>query len=135
MIYNDIRAALELRLSTIPNIPPVTYENLRITRQEGDTYLEVSLVPIRTRIRTILGDSVVQRYQGWFQVRIMTPLFDGVGDNLDLADYIATFFSPGSSIETPLGNHVTIEYAEIGNKSIRDTHFSTILNIGWYCYS
>jgi hypothetical protein len=135
MRYNDIRAALETRLASLPGVPPVSPENVRIPRPEGVTYLETSVVPIRTRISTIRGSTVRQLYKGWFQVRIMTPLYGGAGDAYDLADSIAAHFEPGQSITIPGGGHLTIEYAEIGNKSLRDTHFSTILNVGWYLHS
>jgi hypothetical protein len=135
MRYNEIRATLEDHLSTLPSAPPIIPENVRVVTDEGLTYLQTSMVPIRTRIRTLRGDGVQQRYQGWFQIRVLTPRFVGTGDALEIVDAIADHFEVGKSIQTPDGRHLTIEYAEVGNKSLQDTHFSTILNVGWYLYA
>jgi hypothetical protein len=135
MKYNDIRATLEDHLAKLANVPLIIPENVRVVTDEGTTYLQTSFVPIRTRIRTLRGFNVQQRFQGWFQIRVLTPRFEGTGNSLEIVDNIATHFEVGKSIETPTGKFLTIEYAEVGNKSLQDTHFSTILNVGWYLYS
>ena len=135
MKYNDIRATLEDHLSKITDVPTIIPENVRVVTDEGTTYLQTSFVPIRTRVRTLRGPNVQQRFQGWFQIRVLTPTFDGSGNSLLIVDNIAEHFKVGSSIETPTGKFLTIEYAEVGNKSLQDTHFSTILNVGWYLFA
>ena len=136
MIYDEIRATLETHLASLSGLPPVVPENVRFTPQEGSPYIQTSLVPIRTRIRTLRGsNNNFQRYQGWFQIRIMTPRFGGTGTALSLVDEIANHFEVGKSLTTGSGFQLTIEYADVGNKSLQDTHFSTILNVGWYIYA
>ena len=135
MKYSDIRATLEDHLSKMTDVPTIIPENVRVVTDEGTTYLQTSFVPIRTRIRTLRGPNVQQRFQGWFQIRVLTPRFEGTGNSLEIVDNIATHFEVGSSIETPTGKFLTIEYAEVGNKSLQDTHFSTILNVGWYLFA
>ena len=135
MKYNDIRATLEDHLSKMTDVPTIIPENVRVVTDEGTTYLQTSFVPIRTRVRTLRGPNVQQRFQGWFQIRVLTPRFEGTGNSLVIVDNIAEHFEVGSSIETPTGKFLTIEYAEVGNKSLQDTHFSTILNVGWYLFA
>jgi hypothetical protein len=135
MKYDSIRAALETRLASLEGVPQIVPENVRFVETEGQTYLQTVMVPIRTRIRSLRGTSRVQRYQGWFQIKVATPRFTGSGNSLSLIDQIAEHFEPGTSIPTGDGLHVTIEYCDVGNKSLQETHFSAILNVGWYLYA
>ena len=131
-IYDDIRAALEVKLSTVTDIPSIGWENAQFSPTTGQSYVKPRLIPTR-REPAVRGTNPQMYYQGLFRIECYVP--EGVGPSAgdDLADKIMEAFeattdvSQGSTI-------VSIRYAEREMAEIDGPFYMIPVNIGWYIY-
>jgi hypothetical protein len=131
-IYDDIRAALEVKLSTVTNVPSIGWENAQFSPTTGQPYVKPRLMPTR-REPAVRGPNPQMYYQGIFRIECYVP--EGVGPSAgdDLADKIMEAFeattdvSQGSTI-------VSIRYAEREMAEIDGPFYMIPVNIGWYIY-
>jgi hypothetical protein len=131
-IYDDIRAALEVKLSTVTDIPSIGWENAQFSPTTGQPYVKPRLIPTR-REPAVRGTNPQMYYQGLFRIECYVP--EGVGPSAgdDLADKIMEAFeattdvSQGSTI-------VSIRYAEREQAEIDGPFYMIPVNIGWYIY-
>jgi len=131
-IYDDIRAALEVKLSTVTDIPSIGWENAQFSPTTGQSYVKPRLIPTR-REPAVRGTNPQMYYQGLFRIECYVP--EGVGPSAgdDLADKIMEAFeattdvSQGSTI-------VSIRYAEREQAEIDGPFYMIPVNIGWYIY-
>jgi hypothetical protein len=132
-IYSQIRAALELRLSTTPNLPTIQYDNTRLDPTSGVPYLICSFIPTSRRPAEV-GSNPFHLYQGLFSISVATPEKVGSGDNQDICDRIIAAFPSGTHGIVFNNRLVRIDYTEqLG--SFRDSPwFITPINVGWNCY-
>tara|TARA_R110001599_G_scaffold2705_1_gene14694 strand:+ start:4306 stop:4713 length:408 start_codon:yes stop_codon:yes gene_type:complete len=131
-IYDDIRAALEVKLSTVTNVPSIGWENSQFSPTTGQPYLKPRLIPTR-REPAVRGTNPQMLYQGIFRVVCYVPEGAGPSAGDDLADKIIDAFeattdvSQGSTI-------VSIRYAEREMAEIDGPFYMIPVNIGWYIY-
>lgn len=131
-IYDDIRAALEVKLSTVTNVPSIGWENAQFSPTTGQPYLKPRLIPTR-REPAVRGTNPQMFYQGIFRVVCYVPEGAGPSAGDDLADKIIDAFeattdvSQGSTI-------VSIRYAEREMAEIDGPFYMIPVNIGWYIY-
>ena len=131
-IYDDIRAALEVKLSTVTNVPSIGWENAQFSPTTGQPYLKPRLIPTR-REPAVRGTNPQMLYQGIFRVVCYVPEGAGPSAGDDLADKIIDAFeattdvSQGSTI-------VSIRYAEREMAEIDGPFYMIPVNIGWYIY-
>jgi hypothetical protein len=131
-IYDDIRAALEVKLSTVTDVPSIGWENAQFSPTTGQPYVKPRLMPTR-REPAVRGPNPQMYYQGIFRIECYVP--EGVGPSAgdDLADKIMEAFeattdvSQGSTI-------VSIRYAEREMAEIDGPFYMIPVNIGWYIY-
>jgi hypothetical protein len=125
-IYNDIRAALETRLSNISNIPSIAYENVPFDPVVGTSYVQSKFVPTLRRSAVMGSPNPQQRYQGLYAVTPHTPekLGPSVADDTDIS-------FTNSSNETII---VSIDYAERQQGFLDSPWYYVPINIGWYIY-
>src|SRR6056300_709089 len=114
-IHNDIRAALETKLSNVSGLPSIAYENVSFSPTTGQSYIQCRYVPTLRR-PAVRGLNPQQRYQGVFTVLVYVPEGNGPATADDLANKVIEDFEAttdisftNSSDETII---VSIDYAE-----------------------
>lgn len=137
-IYNDIRAALETRLSNISGIPSIAYENVPFTPVVGTSYVQSKFVPTLRRSAVMGSPNPQQRYQGLYAVTPHTPekLGPSVADDLS-NDIIESFEATTDISFTNSSNEtiiVSIDYAERQQGFLDSPWYYVPINIGWYIY-
>ena len=131
-VYNNIRAALEVKLSQISGIPRIIYQNTSFNPATGTPCVTCTLFPTSRRPAEV-GTNPFNRYQGIFSVTVHTPESVGTKQNQDICNLILAAY-PITHDLTHNGQIVRVEYVEQG-ASFRDSPwFLTPINIGWYAY-
>jgi len=132
-IYDDIRAALEVKLTSIADLPDVAWENLTFTPTTGQSFVKPRLVPT-VREPAVRGLNPQQYYQGIFRVDCFVP--EGLGPRAadDLADKIIDAFEATTDV-TNGSTIVSIRYAEREQGMPDGAFFMVPVNVGWYIYN
>ena len=158
-IYDNIRAALEVKLSGISDLPEVAWENLTYSPTTGTSFVKPRLVPT-VREPAVRGLNPQIYYQGIFRVDCFVP--EGLGPSAgdSLADSIMTEFEAttdifyntqtealltedGAFLITESGTrilrdnviNVSIRYAEREQGMPDGSFFMVPVNIGFYIYN
>jgi len=132
-IYDDIRAALEVRLTGIADLPEVAWENLTFSPTTGQSFVKPRLVPT-VREPAVRGLNPQQYYQGIFRVDCFVP--EGLGPRAadDLADKIIDAFEATTDV-TNGSTIVSIRYAEREQGMPDGAFFMIPVNVGWFIYN
>lgn len=132
-VYNKIRGALEVALSSIADIPTVHYQNTRYEPVTGTSFITCNLFPTSRRPSEV-GSNPFNRYQGLFTITVNTPENKGPKENQDICNLILGAFPAGTHDLVFEGQIVRVEYTE-QLASFRDPPwFTTTINVGWYAY-
>ena len=132
-IYDNIRAALEVKLSGISGLPEVAWENLTYSPTTGTSFVKPSLVPT-VREPAVRGLNPQIYYQGIFRVDCFVPEGLGPAAADDLADKIIDAFEATTDV-TNGSTNVSIRYAEREQGMPDGSFFMVPVNIGWYIYN
>ena len=137
-IYNDIRSALETKLSNIAGIPTVAYENVSFSPTTGTPYINLRFVPV-LRQPAVRGLNPQQLYNGFLNVYCYAPEGNGPRAAEDIAEKVLDAFEATTDISyTNPQNEtiiVSIEYAERGMGVLDSPWYSIPVDIGWYIYA
>ena len=137
-IYRDLRAALETKLAAVPDLPPISFENVSYDRVNGSEYVESSFLPTLRR-PAVRGLNPQQRYQGVFRVVCYAPEGNGPGAADEIADKVLEAFEATTDISyTPSGGDeiiVSIDYAEREGGGLDTPFYYVPVNIGFYIYN
>lgn len=158
-IYNDIRAALEVALSGITDVPSIGWENVNFSPTTGQAYLKPRFIPTR-REPSVRGLNPQMLYQGVFRVECYVPEGKGPAQGDDLADDImnaldatsSLYYSnitnalitqdeafitleSGSRVLLDEVTYVSIRYAEREQAEVDGPFYKIPVNIGWYTYA
>lgn len=137
-IHDDIRSALEVKLSNVVGIPEIAYENVAYSPTTGTPFIKPQLVPVSRR-PAVRGINPQKRYDGLFRVYCYSPEGSGpaVADNI--ADLVIEAFDAttdisftNSSSETTI---VSIDYAERNEGRPLDSWYQVVVDIGWHTYA
>ena len=150
---NDIRYCLENHLDSIPFLPEVFNENLNNFPQDPISHISTRFVPTSNRAVTT-GGNPWRKKLGFFQVIVRVPINFGTGEQLEYADQIETFFSPGKFLTTTKNSltlqmnftnglysledktlTVVIDYAEASGSYEESPYYCTPVSIGWHCHN
>jgi hypothetical protein len=132
-IYDDIRAALEVKLGSITDVPSIGWENLQFSPTTGQPYLKPRLIPTR-REPAVRGINPQMYYQGIFRIECYVPEGVGPAAGDDLADKIMEAFEATTDV-SQAGTIVSIRYAEREQAEIDGPFYMIPVNIGWYIYA
>jgi len=132
-IYDEIRAALEVKLSNVSGLPEVAWENLTYTPTTGTSFVKPRLVPT-VREPAVRGLNPQIYYQGIFRVDCFVPEGLGPAAADDLADKIIDAFEATTDV-TNGSTIVSIRYAEREQGMPDGAFFMVPVNIGWYIYN
>ena len=131
--YDNIRAALEVKLSGISELPEVAWENLTYSPTTGTSFVKPRLVPT-VREPAVRGLNPQIYYQGIFRVDCFVPEGLGPAAADDLADKIIDAFEATTDV-TNGSTNVSIRYAEREQGMPDGSFFMVPVNISWYIYS
>lgn len=90
--FKDIGAALSARLSTLPDLPDVSWQNRAFTPTTGVLFLRETLLPGEV-VQSELGESGRDVTTGVYQVDVFAPIGNGKGAAIDQVDAIADHFA------------------------------------------
>lgn len=96
-----IETALEERLQTLANAPPIAWEDVSYTPETGVAYLKVFHLHNTPRDKYLEGGSA--ELAGIFQVTVVHPAGSGKVAAKLLAERVAAVFAPVQELEA--GNH------------------------------
>ncbi len=132
-IYDDIRVALEVKLSNVSGLPEVAWENLSYTPTTGTSFVKPRLIPT-VREPAVRGLNPQIYYQGLFRVDCFVPEGLGPAAADDLADKIIDAFEATTDVSNG-STIVSIRYAEREQGMPDGAFFMVPVNISWYIYS
>jgi len=92
-VFKDIKAALDVRLSTMTGLPSVAWQNTSYEPVLGTTYLRPTVLPGNT-VGATLGSSGSDEHVGVYQIDIFTKAGIGRGVATVLTDTIGDHFKP-----------------------------------------
>jgi len=132
-IYDDIRAALEVTLTGITDLPEIAWENLSYEPTTGQSFVKPRLIPT-VREPAVRGLDPQQYYQGIFRVDCFVP--EGLGPSAadDLADKIIDAFEATTDV-TNGSTIISIRYAEREQGIPDGAFFMVPVNCGWYVFN
>ena len=128
--FNDIQGALRVQLSTLPNLPPVAWENYDYSRDSTVLYLRPTALPAETT-QASLGDDGKDLHNGIYQVDVFIP--DGLG-RTTWADEIADHFKRGTVLtQNTVSVRITTVQIEAALKD--DNFYMTPVSIGYQAFT
>ena len=132
-IYDNIRAALETKLSNVAGIPPIAYENVKFEPTTGTTYVSCRMAPAIRR-PAVQGTNPQQLYTGSFLVMVNTP--ENIGPNAadTLVNTIIDDFDATTDI-SDAGIILSIRNAERRPGYNRSPWYVVPIDIQWYIYN
>lgn len=132
-ILNDIRAALEHHLRTMPSAPPIATPNMSYDPSEDTLFVRAQFVPTSRR-PDVRGPNPMQRYEGFYNMLVCSPTYVGEGAGLSTADALLQRFDATTDISRN-GVIVRIEYAEVALSYLDAPFFCTPVVVSWYTYN
>jgi len=132
-IYDDIRAAFEVKLNSVSGLPEVAWENITYSPTTGTSFVKPRLIPT-VREPAVRGLNPQIYYQGIFRVDCFVPEGLGPAAADDLADKIIDAFEATTDV-TNGSTIVSIRYAEREQGMPDGAFFMIPVNIGWYIYN
>ena len=137
-IYDNIRSALEDKLSTTSGLPDIAWENVDFTPTTGTAFIKPVFIPTLRR-PAVRGLTPQQRYDGLYKITCYTPENVGPGAADDLADSILETFEATTDIaynvDTNTTINLSIDYAEREQGRGQPPWYYVVVNIGWYIYN
>jgi len=137
-IYDNIRSALEVRLSNVSGIPEIAYENVNYSPTTDTTFVVPRMVPVSRR-PAVRGPNPQKRYDGIFRVSCYVAEGNGPSAADDLANLVITAFDATTDISYTNSDTetiiVSIDYAERNEGRAVDNWYEVVVDIGWYIYS
>ena len=142
-VYDDIRSALEVRLSTTTDIPDISYENVKYVPTTGTPYIQSrviysSRVPAVRGLNQSTGQPHQHRYRGVFQLLLHYPEDVGSSASQEMVNTLIDRFESSTDISftnsDPKTIYVTVDYSEQMGAYNRSPWYVTPVNINWYCY-
>lgn len=132
-VYDNIRAALEVTLNDITDIPDIQFQNTRYSPATGSPFIIASFVPTSRRPSEV-GSNPFNLYQGLFSLMVHTDENKGPSENQTICNKILEAFPAGTHELEFNGQLVRIEYTEQLGSSISSPWYKTTINVGWYAY-
>jgi len=128
--FTDIQGALRARLSTLPSLPPVSWENVDYEPNSSTLFLRATGLPSSTN-QACLGDDGLDFHVGIFQVDVFIP--DGKGRS-SWPDAIADHFKRGTRI-TQNSVTVTITTVSIESASKDENFYIVPVSISYQAFT
>tara|TARA_R110000796_G_scaffold30122_11_gene80763 strand:- start:428 stop:847 length:420 start_codon:yes stop_codon:yes gene_type:complete len=135
--YDEIRAALEVALAGVTDVPQIAWENDKYEPTTGTPYIQVRLLPTARR-PAVRGLSPQMRYQGVLQLLVRTPKGTGPAPSQTITENILATFEATTDLSFTNTDsetiYVTIDYSEQVGAYTESPWYTTPINVGWYSY-
>tara|TARA_R110000851_G_scaffold109213_1_gene231377 strand:+ start:3311 stop:3730 length:420 start_codon:yes stop_codon:yes gene_type:complete len=135
--YDEIRAALEVALAGVTDVPQIAWENDKYEPTTGTPYIQVRLLPTARR-PAVRGLSPQMRYQGVLQLLVRTPKGTGAAPSQTITENILATFEATTDLSFTNTDsetiYVTIDYSEQVGAYTESPWYTTPINVGWYSY-
>jgi len=92
-VFSDVLSALDQRLSTLTDAPPIAWQNITYEPVDGTLWIRPTLLPADT-IGATLSTSGTDEQKGLYVVDVFAPAFEGKNEALAIADAVADHFKP-----------------------------------------
>lgn len=129
-VFSNIQAALNTRLSTLVNSPPIQWSNTRYQTSENTAFIRPTILPNNTTLDTLAG---TEYHIGIYQVDVFVPLEKGVNSLDTLLDNIQSLFK---SNRTLVSEDVTVLIQSIsrGPETRQEAWYASFLEINYICF-
>ncbi len=133
MSHSKINYALLTRLTTLPDTPPIAYENRPFTPTNGVLYLRENYIPANTASVGI-SNTDSSDYRGIYQVSIMAPMDTTKFDALNIIDAIESHFAKGTVL-TYGGLSVKVQQVSTAAALRSGDRMMTPVSIDWRAFA
>ncbi len=132
-ISNDIRAALELKLQSVCNLPG-EYDGVPYEPTPNSPYMVVTMVS-GSDLPATVGTSPKTLSDGIFVVKLYYPVGVGPHDLENMADTITSGF-PVDQVIVQGNAYLRVRYAQLDRQARVEAGLwlSQTITIAWYCY-
>lgn len=138
MNYDKILAALETRLTTIPDLPQVAFENIKYDPVVGTPFIRTKFMPMDRRPRSMGLDvdnkPFFQRYVGIFQLLLHYPDSQGPGPTNRMVNQLCDTFDATTDLAFD-DVYVTITQTERMRGINEGPWYKTPVHVRWYSYT
>jgi len=131
-IYKDIRAALETRLNSTPDIPEIAWENVPYSPTTGTPFIKPMFQPTLRR-QSAMATTPPHYYQGIFTILCYHPEGSGSGASQETVDALVNRFNSTTDI-TYSGLTVSLRGAQQESSYINSPWFVTPITVSWFIY-
>jgi hypothetical protein len=130
MSNKAIRQAMENRLNTLPNKPPIAWENNNFTPVTGVGYLSTFMLFTKPDDRGFRDSPYIQR--GYMQIGLHWPTNTGPGAAEGKAEEVRAHFKRGTTLVASGVTTVINETPEVTGGSIEDGRYVIRVRIPFY---
>lgn len=130
-IYVDLEAALNTKLASLPNAPPIAWPNTRYEPEHGDIYIRPTVLPAATTLFVL--DST-QEHKGIYQIDVFVPANSGIYYLCNFLDSIEDLFRTNLTLSA---GSTTVYIQQIGRGPFtrQDNYLVGYISINYLCYS
>lgn len=133
MSHQSISNALSSHLQSLPDLPPVRWENAPSTPETGTLYLAENYLPGNTGATGIENTASLD-YTGIYQISIYAPIDDYKLVTREMTDKLASHFKRGTVVSFG-GQDVRIVSVSVAAGDRRDAWFFTPVSVQWRAFS
>lgn len=129
---NLIDAALEQHLLSLPDAPPIAWEDVAFTPITGQAYLQVHHLRNTPTDASVTQD--MRRDRGILQVTVVHPAGQGKVEAVNLADKVAALFPIGFELALDGGRLTCLQHPAIASGYPDDGWYRVPVSIGWQAF-
>lgn len=130
---NLIDTALEQHLLSLPDAPPIAWEDVAFTPVTGQAYLQVHQLRNTPTDASVTQD--MRRDRGILQVTVVHPAGWGKVDALNLADMVARIFPIGLELTVTGGHLACLEHPAIDSGYPDEGWYRVPVSINWQVFT
>lgn len=130
--FQDIRRALEKKLSDLSGLPVVAWENVYTDPTGAGEWIRVKVNNTETRL-SVVGADGVRRFNGLLLVDCFVKQNNGTASADVLADKIVDAFPPGTQL-VENGKIINIRYSERAGALTDNPWYFVPVTISWYAF-
>jgi len=132
MSHRKISAALSSRLNTLPDAPPIAFENVPFTPVDGTTWLRESYLPANSATVGLEPGGSTD-FTGVYQISIYTPLDDSKFGAHQLIDDITAHFARGTMLVFE-GQAVVVEQVNVSQGLASGGWWLMPVSVNWRAF-
>jgi len=124
MDIRTVSKTLDVRLSQMPNLPPVAWPNIDFKPDIEVIYLRPSNLPANG---SLFNMDYAQETPGVYQVSVAGPVGNGAGEIEQMASDVSSHFGAVRNLD----NNIFIESIDVAPAVIDDVWYTVPVSINW----